>query len=279
MKYNFIEIGNRITEERMALGWSQDKLIEELSYKGVKIGRNSLSDIENGNKKYNNFSLKLLAGLAELFDCEIGYLLCEREYQCKTRCDTDIYIETGLNERSINTLRSIQKQDENENAITLFPSKLFSKIKDGEKLTSEERKQMEEMFLDDSGKYTRPLDSNRPRLMDLFNYILNHYNSMEELLMTFRNLLNPFTVPVFFDKKAKKWFYPDNDYSKINLTYTINLAKDEQHPSDNLPLWIDNNFLNSVNLKSIENIFRQLCRDYSEDSNFRNNTKKTTSNR
>ena len=63
--------------------------------------------------------------------------------------------------------------------------------------------------------------------------------------MAFRNLINPFSVPVYFDEKEKKWIYPDNDYSKPfrDSPYTINLARDEKHPSDNFPIYIDNNFL------------------------------------
>lgn len=267
MEYNFIDIGNRITAERNALGWSQDKLIEELSNKGIKIGRNSISDIENGNKTYNNFSLKLICVLAELFDCEVGYLLCEKEYTCKTRCDSDIHKETGLNEESIDALRMIQKQDKNANSITLFPKNLWKKMMSNEEMIPEDQRQFEEIFFDTSEKYIRPFQDNQPKLMDLLNFILSHNYSMEQLLMAFRNLINPFSVPVYFDEKEKKWIYPDNDYSKMkspfgNLPYMINLARDESHPSDNYPIYIDNNFLESVHIKSIENIYRKLCKDY-----------------
>jgi Predicted transcriptional regulators len=267
MEYNFVDIGNRITAERNALGWSQDKLIEELSNKGVKIGRNALSDIENGNKQYKNFSLKLLCALAELFNCEIGYLLCEKEYICKTRCDTDIYKETGLNEQSIDALRMIKLQDKNANSITLFPKKLWKKMTNNEEMTPEDQRQFEEIFFDTSEKYIHPFQDYKPKLMDLFNFILSHNYSMEQILMAFRNLINPFSVPVYFDEKEKKWIYPNNDYSKMkssfgDLPYTINLARDEEHPGDNLPIYIDNNFLESVNIKSIDNIILKLCQDY-----------------
>ena len=267
MKYNFIDIGNRITTERNALGWSQDKLIEELSYKGIKIGRNSLSDIENGNKQYKNFSLQLICALAELFDCEIGYLLCEKEYICKTRCDTDIYKETGLNEESIDTLRMIQKQNKNANSITLFPKELWEKMNNNKEMTPEERSQVEEIFFEPTEKYIKTFPNGQPKLMDLLNFILGHQHSMEQLLMAFRNLVNPFSVPVYFDETEKKWIYPDNDYSKMrspfgDLPYMINLARDESHPSDNLPIYIDNNFLESIHIKSIESIYRKLCKDY-----------------
>ena len=131
-------------------------------------------------------------------------------------------------------------------------------------MTPEEKKQTEEILFDTTEKYIKPCPNNQPKLMDLLNFILSHNFSMEQLLMAFRNLINPFSVPVYFDEKEKKWIYPDNDYSKPfrDSPYTINLARDEKHPSDNFPIYIDNNFLESVNIKSIENIFWELCKDY-----------------
>ena len=41
--------------------------------------------------------------LCNIFNCEIGYLLCE--YDCKTRAATDIVKETGLSEKSIDILK------------------------------------------------------------------------------------------------------------------------------------------------------------------------------
>lgn len=266
MKYNFIEIGNRIANERIAHGWSQDKLIEKLSYKDIRIGRNTLSNIENGSQKPCNFSLGLLAALAELFECEIGYLLCEKEYNCRTRCDTDIYKETGLNEKSIQTLRTIQKSDENENMITVFPKNLYNKMINKEEMTQDEMKEFERIFFNPSKENLKSHPSNRPKLMDLLNFMFSCSFDMENLLMAFRNLINPFTVPVFYDDE-KGWTFPNNQWSKDvsfngHITYTINLASDEKKPGDNFPIWIDKNFLDSIYIKSIENIFHNFRDGY-----------------
>lgn len=104
MKYNFKEIGLRIRAERKKAGFkSQDDLIDCLRDKyGYSISRNTLSAIEKG--KTNHYDVELLADLCELFDCEIGYLLCE--YGCKTGRNTDIAAATGLSEEAIKKIQS-----------------------------------------------------------------------------------------------------------------------------------------------------------------------------
>lgn len=109
MKYNFFDIGNRIVNERNKLNWSQDDLIEKLSEKSVQIGRNTISNIENGCKDSSNFSVKLLAALSDLFNCEIGYLLCE--YDCKTGRNTDIKKEIKISDESINILKGMNREE------------------------------------------------------------------------------------------------------------------------------------------------------------------------
>lgn len=106
MEYDFKRIGKRIKDLRKAKGWSQDRLIDILQPK-VPIGRNTLSAIENGNAKH--FELSLLTALCEIFNCEMGHLLCE--YECKTREATDIQTVIGLSEPAVNSLRNL---DENE---------------------------------------------------------------------------------------------------------------------------------------------------------------------
>lgn len=108
MEYNFEKIGERIRSERKKKDWSQETLITELSAKNVTIHRNTLSDIENGCKK-GTFSLPLLTALSELFNCEVGYLLCE--FDCKTRRDTDVSNATGLTATAVDGLMNMSKQD------------------------------------------------------------------------------------------------------------------------------------------------------------------------
>lgn len=94
MKYSYECIGKRIaTERKNYCHWGQDELLLKLSEKyGIGMSRNTLSAIENG--KYFHYDTDLLFALCELFDCELGYLLCE--YDEKHRVIADIKESTGL---------------------------------------------------------------------------------------------------------------------------------------------------------------------------------------
>lgn len=108
MEYNYAKIGERIRSERKKKKWSQKDLLIQLSGKEVSIHRNTLSDIENGCKK-GVFPLPLLTALSELFNCEVGYLLCE--FDCKTGRNTDVSNATGLTDDAINALMDMSQQD------------------------------------------------------------------------------------------------------------------------------------------------------------------------
>ncbi|MCL2036309.1 MAG: helix-turn-helix transcriptional regulator [Oscillospiraceae bacterium] len=95
-------IGERIKNERKKMGISQSKLSESI---GVK-DRGTLANWEDGMRLPE---LKNFCALCEVFECELGYLLCEHD--CKTRVATDIHATTGLSEESINILRQLQKSD------------------------------------------------------------------------------------------------------------------------------------------------------------------------
>lgn len=103
MKYNYVDIGNRIRNERKSIGYSQDDLINELKERGISVSRNTISAIESG--KTNHYDSDLLFALCDLFNCELGYLLCE--YDCKTGRNTDICSDIGLTENAVNVLRNI----------------------------------------------------------------------------------------------------------------------------------------------------------------------------
>lgn len=110
MKYNDNKIADILIEERKKKGWSQEKLIEKLAEKKVYVGRNTISAIESSAKHdIGKLSLELLTALAELYDCEIGYLL--GEYSLKTGRNTDIQKETGLSGTAIDNLINIKKND------------------------------------------------------------------------------------------------------------------------------------------------------------------------
>lgn len=105
MEYNFEKIGKRIKSERKEKNWTQKKLMEKLS-PYCPLGRNTLSDIENGI--CSNISLNLFSTLCkeEFFDCDMGYLLCE--YDGKRHIIADIKETTGLDPDAINIILNMK---------------------------------------------------------------------------------------------------------------------------------------------------------------------------
>ncbi len=102
MKYNFAEIGNTIVNLRKGQKMSQEKFLEELSKRGVKIARNRLSKIENGEQLA--FDLDFLLGCCEIFETDIGHLM--GEYSAKTLDTEFICKSTGLSEKAVSDLVS-----------------------------------------------------------------------------------------------------------------------------------------------------------------------------
>lgn len=72
-----------------------------LSQRGVSIGRNRLSAIENG--KDSSFSMNELFSICDIFQCDAGSLL--GEYEEKTQDKHFIHQQTGLTETAIDFLR------------------------------------------------------------------------------------------------------------------------------------------------------------------------------
>ncbi len=95
MDYNLKIMGERIKTQRKELGLSQFELSGMLS-----CDRGVLGKYEKGERIP---PLDLLFRMCEKFDCELGYLL--GEYDEKTRTNTDICKETGLNETAISLLK------------------------------------------------------------------------------------------------------------------------------------------------------------------------------
>jgi len=109
MEYINFEIGERIKKEREMLDMTQEEFGGLLP---MKSGDNSLRPVhrgvvyawENGSRLP---SLAQLKAMCKVFDCEMGYLLCEEGYENKTRKTTDICKATGLSEEAANVLRQI----------------------------------------------------------------------------------------------------------------------------------------------------------------------------
>ena len=104
IRYDWKRIGQRIKKERDAAKLSQSQLMD-------KIGRSPesyrvLSRWEKGTAKPE---FRDMVELCNVFDCELGYLLCE--YECKTRETTDIQEATGLLETAIEKLNQMSIND------------------------------------------------------------------------------------------------------------------------------------------------------------------------
>lgn len=107
MKYDLIKIGKRLRDLRKKYEGNQEKGYSEKPSQevfGTMLGgwdRRKIAEWEKGKELP---PLDTMLQMCELFDCELGYLLCEHD--TKTRTAADIQNETGLNEAAIDILRS-----------------------------------------------------------------------------------------------------------------------------------------------------------------------------
>ena len=77
MRYNWKNIGEYIADMRKYENLTQEDFIEELRNKtGLKLSRNTLSKIENGER--SAFSLEFLLSVAKWGDMRVGNILNER---------------------------------------------------------------------------------------------------------------------------------------------------------------------------------------------------------
>lgn len=236
MEYNYGKIGDRLRQLRKDHGYSQDKLIDILDDEyGVKIGRNTYSNIENGCQSASNFKLDLLIALSSLYGCDVGYLLCE--YDNITGRNTDIQKITGLNDTSIKVLEMAVTESEYEKRNLSFYGKK-------EILTT----------------------------IDILNIMLNH-GMLIHIAKAFRNYLNTeYCIPVQYNSLQGKFVYSDSDFSKIkgleitDDTYVTYLARDSEHPEDNISFALSENFLESVAMREIQGYLATIKQLYKEEN-------------
>lgn len=107
-KYDWNKIGQRIKKARELAGLSQGELGEKISYGYQMIGK-----WERGETRP---SLDSLFSLCDVFNCEIGYLLCE--YDSKKREFADIQAVTGLSERAIEILSDFNGRQMESKAVS-----------------------------------------------------------------------------------------------------------------------------------------------------------------
>lgn len=101
MQYKKLKIAERIKSERKKAKLSIEEMAERLD-----VNRNTITTWERQDEKGRIPPLEAILRMCELFQCELGYLLCE--YDCKTRAATDIQAETGLNEGAIRVLKGLK---------------------------------------------------------------------------------------------------------------------------------------------------------------------------
>lgn len=98
--YSNSKIIERIKTERKSIKLSQEAFAAALGYT-----RKTINSWEKG-KTFPQLSD--LLNMCNLFDCDLGYLLCE--YDCKTRENTDIVNATGLSESTVNIIKFMDQQ-------------------------------------------------------------------------------------------------------------------------------------------------------------------------
>lgn len=99
MKYSSEEIGKIIKDKRNSLNLSQDKLGSKLGISGKQVS--------NYEKGILTPPIDILLSLCDIFKCELGYLIGEEDYSSGTKINTAIKNMLGLDNKSINSIKSI----------------------------------------------------------------------------------------------------------------------------------------------------------------------------
>lgn len=101
-------IGLRIKDLRNKAGWTQTRLGNELGelFYGDKVKQSMISSWENGDTLP---TLKNLLALSQLFDCDIGYLLCD--YDDRRKDTSNLCKVTGLSAATIEQLSAFAQAD------------------------------------------------------------------------------------------------------------------------------------------------------------------------
>ena len=151
-KYDWVKIGSRIRDERFKLNMSQRELIARMRNRDAGMGRailldlekgeygkderfttGILSDLENG-VPVKGLAIRQLTAMCDIFNCDIGYLLCE--YDEKTWGKHNIAEYTGLSEQAIDTIHTLQQNGDRFIRILPFINQLLSDPKTIEKLST-----------------------------------------------------------------------------------------------------------------------------------------------
>lgn len=113
MIYDLKAIGKRIKKERIESGFkNQGAFAKEMNYS--QESRQTVANWENGKTMP---CLEDMLKMCELFDCELGYLLCE--FDNKTRQTTDVCKALGISNEAEEKLKKIKNSYYKETMITL----------------------------------------------------------------------------------------------------------------------------------------------------------------
>ena len=114
MNYDLKKVGQRIRKERKGAGFkTQGDFAKRMGYH--EESRQTIGNWENGKILPR---LDDLLKMCEIFNCELGYLLCE--YNCKTRENTDIQAVTGLSEEAISSLLNLAKNSGTDEKLSVL---------------------------------------------------------------------------------------------------------------------------------------------------------------
>lgn len=105
MNYSEEEISKKIKEERLKHGLSQAELGKKIGVVGKQVS--------NYERHSPIPPLEVMLKLCDVFDCELGYLLGEKDYSNTTQLYTKISEYTGLDNESINILHHIMTRYQN----------------------------------------------------------------------------------------------------------------------------------------------------------------------
>lgn len=102
MKYNPEHIGKIIKIERTKRKWSQGTLGKKLGLSDKQI-----SKYESDKEPFTIPPIDTMLRICEVFDCELGYLLGEKEYEAGTKAETIASDYTGLTQEALLAIRKI----------------------------------------------------------------------------------------------------------------------------------------------------------------------------
>lgn len=103
MNYSPEIIGNKIKEQRAKKKWSQDTLGKKINISGKQVS--------NYEKAKQTPPIDILFKLCEIFDCELGFLLGEDNYESGTILDTAIENKLRISKEAISSLRHLTGND------------------------------------------------------------------------------------------------------------------------------------------------------------------------